>query len=184
MTRKTEVILAVSVLVLLILVIGFLLLQGKKAPVVQTNTPPPVVTGTGVPEVPPANIPKNTTVSAGTVSKMFVERLGSYSSESDFVNIDDILSLATASFQNSLKKIANDARAKAKADDAYYGISTRVISQSAKEETDTTATMKLTTQRSESIGSPGNTTVRYQDITVNLVKEGTTWKVSGFTWAE
>jgi hypothetical protein len=185
MTRKTEIILAVSVLVLLLLVLGFFLFQATQKDVPDGgDKTPAIVDNTKVPEVPASSIPKNTTVGAATVSKMFVERLGSYSSESGYTNIDDILSLATTGFQSSLKQIAADARRKSSPDDAYYGISTKVISQGVKEETETSAIMNLKTQRSESIGSPANTTVRYQDITVNLSRVGADWKVSGFTWGQ
>ena len=50
--------------------------------------------------------------------------------------------------------------------------------------TDTTITLSMTTQREETIDQPGNTTIKYQSITVSLVKSGTTWLVDGYTWKD
>jgi hypothetical protein len=40
------------------------------------------------------------------------------------------------------------------------------------------------TQREEAFDSPENTSVRYQNITVQLEKVGNDWLVAGFTWEE
>lgn len=184
MQRRTEILGAVAILVLLIAVILFIVLRGKS----NNDNLTPVDDGgqhlasDEVPEVSPESVPSTQTVSAGTVAQVFVERLGSYSSESDYENIDDILTLATPTFQNELKRIQTTARANAGADDAYYGISTRILSQSLVSSSDTETAIKLMTQRSEAVGSPANAVVKYQEITVSLVKDGDTWKVNSFTW--
>jgi hypothetical protein len=185
MTRRTEIIIAVSVLVLLIVVLLAIMLrqkpnlqpatgnQGSSEQTTTTTTTP----ATETPVVPPAPL-----ANPQTTTMIFVERFSSYSSESDFANVTDVMPLVTASLGARLQQIAQQERAKG-TDQAYYGISTKVISEKVVAQTDVTAEYLVSTQRAESIGSPGNTTVRYQDITVKLVKEGDAWKVSDFSWA-
>lgn len=184
MTRRTEIIIAVSVLVLLVLVFLWILLAGRQPaaePVSQANIP----TTTSKPNVPAVasnSVPTTQAVSAATVAKIFIERFGSYSTESNYANIDDILALATTTLQTQLNTIADEARAKLSADTAYYGISTKVISQNLDSSTDTETKLTVMTQREEAVGSPGNTSVKYQNITLDLVKSGDTWLVNSFTW--
>lgn len=186
MTRKAEIGIAIGVLALLIVVVlAFMLRSKPQQPAAitdqtSTSTTPSSTTpsmGT-VPTAPPAP------ASVQTTTMIFVERFSSYSSESNFENVTDVLPLTTASLGTRLQTIARDQRAATGAGTAYYGISTKVISQKVEAETDATASIVVSTQRAESIGSPGNTTVRYQDITVKLVKQGDTWKVDDFTWGK
>jgi len=48
--------------------------------------------------------------------------------------------------------------------------------------TDDSAVMLVTTQRNESFDSPKNTSVRYQDIELQMVKDGDGWLIDGFSW--
>jgi len=121
--------------------------------------------------------------SASTVARTFVERLGSYSSEADAANIEDVLSMATPSFQKQLETLVKEARASSGG--AYYGVSTVVITTPKTISSSSTQTvLSMTTQREETIDTPGNTSVRYQSITVTLVKSGTTWLVDGYVWTD
>jgi hypothetical protein len=119
--------------------------------------------------------------SSATVARTFIERLGSYSTEADAENIDDILSMATASFQAQLRSLAAQARTTEQG--SYYGISTVVLTTpKIVSTTETRVVLSMTTQREETIDEPGNTTVKNQDITITLVKSGTTWLVDGYEW--
>lgn len=129
-----------------------------------------------------ADIPTQSVVSAQTTARNFVERFGSFSSDVDYLNIDDVLPLATASLQRELRELAEDARENTS--DAYYGISTKAIIFTIEEENDTSITMLVTSQRQESIDSPGNTTVRNQQIRLVIVTDGDGWLVDSFTWLE
>ena len=132
--------------------------------------------------VAPAVVLSNET-SAITVARTFVERLGSYSSEADAANIEDIMPMATSSFQRKLEVLVKDIRSSTSS--KYYSVSTLVVTAPktmSASATDTVLTM--TTQRIESKEDPGNTTKKYQSITVALVKFGTTWLVDGYTWKD
>jgi energy-coupling factor transporter transmembrane protein EcfT len=187
---KIEIILAILVIVLFV---GLMIwwkwpAEQTQAPVPSSTTssitPSPsksTNTGTSVPEVEKEPVVQET--SPNTVARTFVERLGSYSTEADAVNIEDILPMATASFQKNLEALVREARETS--DGAYYGVSTIVIT--APKTVSSTATkvvLSLTTQREETIDTPGNTTVSYQSITVTLVKSGMTWLVDDYAWSE
>ncbi len=191
MERKTTIEIALAVLVILVF-IGFIIWW--KWPTVQqaqtststtssitTSTDRATSTGSSTTDVVEAPVVKET--SPSTVARTFVERLGSYSTEADAENIEDILPMATASFQNELQALVRKARETS--DGAYYGISTILIT--APKTVSSTATqtvLSMTTQREETIDTPGNTTVIYQSITVTLVKSGTTWLVDDYSWSE
>ena len=184
MQRKTEIIIAVVVILLLAAVI-FLLFRSQPAPtrvepVPNVQIDEPTKTSTGVTKVPTAQIPSTGAVSAATIARSFVERFGSFSSETNYLNVDDVKALATESFAQELEKIAETARKNAT--DGYYGISTRLLTTATKEEAVDTAIIIITTQREEATGSPANTNVFVQDITVELQKVGDSWLVNGFSW--
>lgn len=190
MERKTKIEIALAVAVLLLFV-AFLLFWRQKVITSIATTQKPVEITTSNDKTSNASTDTATTpepvvikeTSATTVARTFVERLGSYSSESDAANIDDILPMATASFQKDLEALAKSARAST--DGSYYGVSTLVVTAPKTVSSSSTQTvLSMTTQREESIGDPGNTTVKYQSITITLVKSGTTWLVDGYTWKD
>jgi hypothetical protein len=177
--RKIEIIIAVVILILLCILLAIFLRQPKvESPDVDT-TPAAVAP---LPEVNPEDIPAPEMVSAATFARIFVERFGSYSSESDFANVDDILALATPRFQAELESLVEGYRRQLADQDGYTGISTLFIGAKTVSETETSATLLVTTQREESVGSPGNTSLRYQDVEVALVRNGESWLIDDVTW--
>jgi hypothetical protein len=135
-----------------------------------------------LPEVAPEDVPAPEMVSAATFARIFVERFGSYSSESDFANVDDILALATPRFQAELESLVETYREQLEDQEGYTGISTLFIGYKTLSETETSATLLVTTQREESVGNPDNTTLRYQDVEVALVRNGDSWLIDDVTW--
>lgn len=192
MERKTKIEIALAVLLILLLLGFFMWWRMQKTEEVATTatttshisgsnstTSTSSSTGSSTTETTTTAVVKET--SPNTVARTFVERIGSYSSEADAANIEDILPMATASFQKQLEQLAKESRAAE--DGSYYGVSTVVLT--APKTVSSTATqivLSMTTQREETIDEPGNTSVRYQDITITLVKSGTTWLVDGYTW--
>lgn len=182
MTRKTEVAIAILIILILVAVLLFLFRKQESA---NTNTTTDTtadietVTDTTVDTTVPAVVaPQHATPS--TVSRIFVERFGSYSTDVDYANVTDVLPLVTDSLRGDLQDIAEEARKTA--DDGYYGVSTNVIKITTDEQTDTAVTLTVKTQREEAFGTPGNTSVRYQDIRVEFVKIGDDWFVDSFEW--
>jgi hypothetical protein len=180
MERRTEMLIAGGVLVALAILLLALFFRKDEEASTEIETPVVRDDESVVPHVDPEDIPAQHEVSAATVGRIFVERFGSFSSESDYENIDDVMTLATTSLQSRLEDLAETARGER--NDEYYGVSTRIITVKTEVATETSARFLITTQREEAIADPGNTSVRYQDIRVELLKEGDSWLVDAFTW--
>lgn len=180
MERRTEMLIAGGVLVALAILLFVLFTRNDEETPTGTDTPVVRDAAPVIPHVDPEDIPEQHVVSATTVGRIFVERFGSFSSESRYENIDDVMTLATDKLQSRLEDLAETVRREQGGD--YYGVSTRIITVKAEVTTETNARLLITTQREEAIANPGNTSVRYQDIRVELVKEGDHWLVDAFTW--
>ncbi len=176
--RQLEITAAVVILILLLLLLFIIFRQPEGS----EDTPMPEVVVDTLPKLDPADVPAPGVVSASTVARIFVERFGSYSSETDFANVDDVKALATPSYQAELESLVNGYRRQFDDTAGYSGVSTRVISLKIVSESETASTFKLTTQREEAVGTPGNTTLRYQDVEVSLVKTGDDWLINDLTW--
>lgn len=189
MTKKQEILIAVAILLALLALLAWIFLAGpaavtpQPAPVLPTGTTP--TAGGQTPSVPVAPTPSAPMAPAGAtiVARLFVERLGSYSSEANYANIDDVLPMTTATLRAQLQGEAVAARSRP-ASGGFYGVSTRVISMTSVSSSPEQEVVRITTQREESLGSPADTALRYQDITVTLVQESDVWKVSNYQWAE
>ncbi len=177
--RQFEVIAAVLILVLLLILLVWMLTKNDR----EVDE---IVVPAGAVEIKPViderDIPTPGAVSASTVARVFVERFGSFSSETDFANVSDIMQLATSSYQSELAALVASYRRQTVELAGYTGISTLVISLKPVSESDTATTLLVTTQREEAVGDPGNTTLRYQVAEVSLVKVGDNWLVNELAW--
>lgn len=182
--RKIEILVAILVLLLLG---GLLWWMLRQTPVEDT------VTQTVTKTLPEQNTTQTTTTNtavtpstvklpptAQTIGRSFTERFGSFSNESEFKNISDVMSMATPALQEQLKVLAEEAASTSS--DAYYGVSTTVISVKTTSSTDTQTSLAIITRREESIDSPANTTTRTQEIKLTLVKDGEDWLVDTYAW--
>lgn len=178
--KKLEVIGAIILVVALILVVVFLLNRPEKIDQPQDDT----VAGSEAfddSKFPTrANASAEVLIEPDPIARAFVERFGSFSSESDYANVEDVLPLTTLSLQNRLQGIA--AAARREISGSFYGVSTKYISMNTVSKTDTQAVLLVTTQRNESFDSPKNTSSRYQDIELEMVKNDDGWLVDGFAW--
>lgn len=115
-----------------------------------------------------------------SLSKIFVERYGSYSNESNFANTKDVLPLMTQKLASASQNYIDNA----KVPEGYYGITTRVVSVKVNsfDESAGVGTLLVSTQREESKDSPQNATVKYQDIELKFIKEAGVWKIDSATW--
>ena len=185
MERKHKIELGLAILVILALALVLYFLLRPTIPMVEEeavtlDTPPVVEQGassevTGSAVFGPA--------SALTVSRVFVERLGSFSSEGGYENLEVIQDIATPALAARLEAISRAALQETGAV-SYYGVSTRFISAREVSLSDTRAEYKITTQRVEAIAIPDNTQTRYQDISLVLLKTGEDWLVDDFTWLD
>ncbi len=188
-SRRTKVILILVLLLLTLLVGGWIFWKlFSSGPVVE---PAQVVDTTPEPNEP-ARTPERATPSiiagedrAATVSiqslaKTFTERFGSYSTEANFENLTDVLPLMTAAYAGETQAFL----ATAVSPSEYYGVTTRIVSIRvlASDETAGTASVEVSTQREEAKGSVQNVSIRYQMLSLSLLKENGAWKVNAATW--
>lgn len=178
--KQLEIIGAILIIIVLIFVVVYML-QEKEAvetdvvetdQVVETQVHenfPEKIEISGEPEVVPT-----------PVARAFVERFGSFSTQSDYTNIQDVMVLATPELQGQLDEIARSARSEISS--SFYGVSTKVIGVETLKETVDSASISVATQRQETFDTPENTSIKYQDIELAMVRVGDDWLVSSFAW--
>ena len=179
--QKIEILIAILVILgLIALLVWYFMRSGSpvEEPDTDTDTTQQIDQGTEPSQIDVSTLPDR----PETIARAFVERFGSFSSESGYGNIEDVLVLATDSLQNRLASLAQDARSQDS--DTYYGVSTTIVIMDLVENLDSQRTYVITTQREEAIDNPGNTSIRYQDIELTLVSSADTWLVSDFSWGE
>jgi len=138
-----------------------------------TNRPAPVV-------VDPITQAKNSLV---PLAISFVERFGSYSNQSNFSNIIELKPFMTSKMSRWADDYINKLKQETGSSLVFHGFNTRVLKTDfISFDKDSSATIMLSTQREEQTGSRVNSRTFYQDIKLELVKEGGVWKVAGAYW--
>ena len=187
MSRRTKIsiIVIIIVLILLALLLFFWRWVPDKPDAVIVVDPGPMIDvdepeSNGPKEMLPEEEVEPVDVSLETLAKTFGERYGSYSNESDFANLYDLMPLMTDSMQDDTEDLIE----RVVVADVYYGITTRVLSTELIEYEEELgyATMNVLTQREEAMGSPQNAEVKYQTLVLEMVKQGGAWKVNKATW--
>lgn len=188
MNRRNKIIIIIVIILLVLLALLLFWYRFLREPiipgaVVVIDEPAAEVTTLPEPETgTPPTIPVRTTqeVSVETLTLTFTERYGSYSNEAEFQNLLDLEPLVTSRFMAEIKTMI----ASIEVEDYYRAITTRVISMNITtlDETAGLASVSVTTQREEAIGSPLNSEVRYETLVLDLVKQGGVWLVEDATW--
>lgn len=118
--------------------------------------------------------------SAESLSRFFIERIGSYSNQNQFQNIEDVKPLMTARVQawaDGLKK-------QAASGGGYRGVTTKALAlETVTWNAKQSAVMRVSTQRQEERDGEAPR-VYYQDAEVQLIYQGDTWLVDGIYWKE
>jgi hypothetical protein len=112
----------------------------------------------------------------------FASQFGSYSNQSGFENISELMPFMTESFAAWAQTYIIDQQAKNPKSSVYSGVITRTLNTEIKDYTlgATTVTAIVTTQREKT--SAGKTEIIYQPITLTLVKSENGWKVDNAKW--
>ena len=188
MTRRNKLLtLFVAFLLFIVLAILTFLLR------LPDRTPGQIKTGTQAEQgnvldetVPPtpaeAERMRSNELGIQALAKTFAERYGSFSFESEFENMRDVLPLMTDAYAAAT---AAELVAK-KASEVFYSVTTRVIATSvdALSEEEGMATITVTTQREIVSDDPANRTVRYQPLLLTFEKMKGVWKVASARWQE
>lgn len=186
--KRVTIIVIISVLIALIFIFLVYAFLSNRKPKIDTakETSAPVETQAPTPPTVSDQLldkeKENRAQSAGVIalSKLFVERYGSYSNQANFQNIRDVIPLMSQKFASETE---NDLAGKT-APSGFYGITTRVIivNVNQTDEQAGTASVLIKTQREEENNSAQNTSVNYQDIELTFVKEAGVWKVDSANW--
>jgi hypothetical protein len=202
MNKRTtrNIILIIIILLLLAAVIYFLLMYkfpgtvipkpannsttGQTSQTKETQLPATVSSTVPVKQanIPPPTSDAITQTNLEKTASSFAERLGSYSNQSNFVNISDLKALMTPSMQAwANKTIANNQ--KAAYSGIYQGMLTKAVSVDTKnfDNAGGRADMLVHTQRISTIGTSSPVTT-YQDIAITFVKQDGNWLVDNAVW--
>lgn len=114
---------------------------------------------------------------------LYAERLGSYSSQSDYGNFIDLKMYMTTSMRAWVDRQVADLKI-AHRDGAYYGIETKALTAQANSFNDEAGTAELViiTERRESRESVGGGESFRQSITLNFRKVNGEWLIDGAYW--
>jgi len=185
MSKNNKIILIIAIVLLFVLVFVLLFWQPWKKgvdvePVVPPITEDDKINGGQTTTEPLGVGTEDFETTPDTTARIFAERYGSFSNESYFQNLRDLFPLMSQTMQDKTQGYIDSNTV---GDDvlSYYGVSTRVLSVSVTEQGDT-AEITVKTQREETVGGPYNTSVRYQDLELIMIKIGNDWKIDTATW--
>lgn len=124
--------------------------------------------------------------SVAVVAKNFAEIYGSYSNQSNYSNLEAVLPLLASRYRAEIADALQNFRASYKPSEIYEGTTTVVLSSATESLNDVAgmATVLVKTQRKISQGTQASYTVKYQDIRLDLIKEGGNWLVDNAKWIQ
>lgn len=112
------------------------------------------------------------------VSRNFTEQYGSSTSDDGYAGVLRAADWTTAAMRTQLQNFVNTQRAGGGT--TYRSTLTKALVLSVTRQTVTAATVRIDTERQETIGADVQT--YNQTLTVGLVKQGTDWKVDAAVW--
>ncbi len=194
MTRRTKLLITLTLIVVAIGIAVLVLLRrgGLSALAPISANVPGAATATPTSLSAPANdnlIPEPTPFArAEAVARSFVERWGSFSTESNFGNVEDLYASMTPTMRSWATTYVVDQRKAQAGNTSFYGVTTKVVRAEVLEQSDSKIRFKITTQRTETkgthlpTGQAGAPVSAYQDMEVALLKQGDAWFVDGAWW--
>jgi len=125
-------------------------------------------------EPPTADVVDNEELQITVLARMFTERFGSWSTDNQLKNLEELLSLSTASMQSYLNQQERTQS------DQFYGVTTKALSTNVTSQSDSSAEVIVSTQRIEN--KEGQQNIFYQDLRITMVNSQGNWLVSGAYW--
>jgi len=188
--RLAAILIIIFALIILISLIYFMFLAPVKeqaAPVIEQPAEQTQTSSLPATTVAPKTAIRQAEVTEDDLKRLaasFVERYGSYSNQSGYVNIRDLKIFMSRSLQIWADNYIEQARQQNSPSDIYYGITTKAITTETAEFNNTAgrAEFSVATQRRESTGTSANMRTFAQTAQIVMVKEGGVWKVDRITW--
>ena len=194
MSLRARIFIIISVVVLLILSVSiFLVVKNRNSgnanvPATtpdtgNTNTNNPSNPSSGAGTVVPTGSPIKPLTSLEVeqngveqLAKIFIERYGTYSTDNEFENIKEAQSLVTKSLWSKISLGINVKNPNT----GFLGLTTKVVSVNMVSWADNKADFDLKIMRNEN--KNGVVTTRYQNVTVEMVKENNIWLADSLVW--
>ena len=111
------------------------------------------------------------------LARMFIERYGTWSNQSNFENFTDLYFYMTDGLKAETQNFVVNQQADFSADAIYYGLTTRVLSLDLNNiVTDTSAEFSANIQQQET--KDGQTAVLSKKAVLDFIKQGADWKVN------
>lgn len=193
--KKKALYIAIALLILLLLILGGWWLSRYFQPVPEPIAEAPlqavpVTSETVTPTINPislneAQTAQNTEKPVRLVAEPFVERFGSYNNQGDYNNFFDLdFFMTTALRQWVNEKYIPQLKQSSPSIDTYFAVNTRVLSTNIEllDDANGKATLLISTQRQEVGAGNIQQKLYYQDARVELIKEGSDWKISALYW--
>jgi len=192
MTKRNKIILAIVAVILLICLIFlvYYYLNNRQPDIIATESADFVnsvsVVGPPIDSNEPLAVKEKPQLQSTlkAVAVTFAERFGSYSSESNFTNFDDLSSLMTEKMklwsQNFIiQQSVNNSG-------SYYGIDAKAVSTKINtyDQQAGQANVVVVVQRREYKGNTTNPRIFYQNLILNLVQKDNNWLIDQATWEE
>jgi len=188
MNRKKIIIISIIVLVLAGLAIALLLTdQSFFSPAADTpsqnqnvNFAVPEVNKGVLPVVPQVKL-TSTEQSLTTVARNFAERYGSFSSDSQFLNLEEVKLISTAKMQIALEQ----EKLTLNSGQGFYGVSSKALKTQIVDLNESAGTAQITVSLQRSQRKDGAVDfIYYQNLDLFLIKLGQSWLVDGVDWQE
>lgn len=141
----------------------------------QTTTPTPIpVTTAPVPESQSTAI---------RLSRLFVERFGTFTSQGNFEDIADLALVASSSMRQWMQTTYVPDLRKKYPSTVYVGQTTQVLGTTVEKSSDTSATILVRTQQKLTEGS-NTPIISNRNARLTLIKEGDAWIVDSLVWLQ
>ncbi len=194
-TLRSRLFIFISLVVLVILAISIAIIvfvkQKAAAPEEQPVEDTSQIDSTNFPvqlTPEPVNIPAGTQVKplttdealkngAKQMAKIFTERYGTYSSDSDFANVREVESLVTKSYWSELEKTIGTGKPA-----MFIGVTTNAVASEVAEYGGGKATVNVSVQKTTTRGS--SVTESSEKAKVWLIQSGGVWLVDDFEWVK
>mgnify|MGYP001612154839 CR=1 FL=1 len=154
--------------------------QTERLPTGQVSTEPQTA-----PQIPTKPTQQISQVQTDLVTFVlpFTERFGTYSNQSNYENLEDLLAFMTRSFKQTTRERIETARS-VKPTSLYKGVTTRALSADivSIDEKNGSAVAIVKTQRKEVVGSNANLRTTQQNLRVTFAKEDGMWLVANAVW--
>lgn len=199
MSKKAKIVLALMVVIILF-IIGFAIFQvtslirksqgGEQplapAPIGQLPVQPvqpPQTTTLPQPPAQPTEPRSSGEASVAAIALPFTERFGSYSNQSEYEHLQDLLPFMTENFKKWAQGKIEE-QMKIPYQPVYQAVTTKSLSYAVKmfDEAAGLAELTVSSQRKEVIGSEANSKVYVQDIDIKMVKQNDVWLVDHAFW--